>query len=216
MSMEDNVGRENVILEMTSSTILWIEERPNTKIVVGAPHHAPGGIKHLPCPEHEDSDENTGLIAQMLAEEGNLCSVIACNYRIDPNKNLKTDYSRQIITWKPKYLVEIHGHGAKRVPDTVIEISSGSAKRNTWSIKFSECLQNKFSSNKHLKKYKVDGDFQRIHFKALKSETITYSEWISFHIELPPSLRIDSGNKLPPYASDLVLALSQTLAEICI
>jgi hypothetical protein len=88
-----------IILSNKTASILLIEERERKDIIICAPHHSVGGIKSLPCPEHPDSDENSGLIARQIAEYLNLSSIIACNYRIDPNKNLRTDYSIQMSVW---------------------------------------------------------------------------------------------------------------------
>ena len=77
------------MLESTEQSLLIIENRARYDIVVGVPHHAPAGVPNLPCPEHSDSDENTGFIGRYLAEKLNCCSVIACNSTIDPNKHLR-------------------------------------------------------------------------------------------------------------------------------
>jgi len=107
--------RENEqILLNEKKTFLLVEERINKTVVIGAPHHAPGGTKELPCPEHKAADENTGLIAHKLSELLQLSAVIVCNATIDPNKNLDTDYSKKILNWKPKFLIEIHGHGGQK------------------------------------------------------------------------------------------------------
>jgi len=214
--MNTKVYQKNSFILEHSSTILWIESRSVSRIVIGAPHHAPGGIKQLPCSEHQDSDENTGIIADLIAELGGFSSVIACNYRVDPNKNLNTDYSKQIISWKPAYLIEIHGHGAKKISDKTIEISSGSIERNTWSLKFSQTLKSKMTNSDILRLYEVKGDFSSLYFKGTKSETITYPNWTPFHIELPPSLRIDKNNKPPRATLDLVKAINETILEVCV
>lgn len=116
------------LLEVDSCSILLFERRKYSNIVVGAPHHAPAGVKKLPCPEHEDADENAGFIGRYIAEALELCSVIACNYPIDANKSMSTDYATIIASLKPKYLIEIHGHGNKLAKFNV-EISSGSKDR---------------------------------------------------------------------------------------
>ncbi len=54
------------LLAAAGPSMLIIEERETTDIVIGVPHHAPAGTTKLPCPEHEVSDENTeGLLAGM-------------------------------------------------------------------------------------------------------------------------------------------------------
>ena len=203
------------ILFEKSASILLIEQRENRKIVLGAPHHTLGGIKNMPCPEHTDGDENTGFIAQQLAEQINCCSIIACNYPIDPNKSLSTDYSVQIEKWNPKYLIEIHGHGAKKIDDLRIEISSGKIESNEISKLFATTLKNKFNSNDILKKYDVCGDFNKIYFRASKTATIIDNRWTAIHIELPPSIRNNENNTLPTFSSEFIKYLYETINEVC-
>jgi len=204
-------------LYLEQESVLLIEERIRKDIIIGAPHHSPGGIKNLPCPEHPDADENSGFIARQIAEGLNLSSIIACNYRIDCNKILYSDYSRQIANWTPKYLIEIHGHGAKSIPDDLIEISAGKAELNEFSLKFATCLQSKMNNHKHLKKYKVLGDFELVYFKGTKSATITDNRWTSLQIEIPPSLRLNPPDKsLPLLTALLIEFLQDTITEVCL
>ena len=139
------------ILLLETASILLIEERERKDILIGAPHHSVGGVKFLPCVEHPDADENSGFIARQIAEALKLSSIIACNYRVDPNKNLRTDYSMQIAQWTPKFLIEIHGHGAKSISDNFIEISAGSLKRNNFSKLFASTLQDNYQAMTDLK-----------------------------------------------------------------
>jgi hypothetical protein len=199
-----------------NETTLLVENRRNNKIVIGAPHHAPGGIVTLPCEEHRDSDENTGIIARRVAEKLNVCSIIACNYQVDANKSLGTDYSIQIIKWEPKYLIEIHGHGGKSTnPKNCIEISAGSIGKNGLSIKFACNLKKKFEANPNFESIPVKGDFNEIHFKAENTATITSGNWEALHIELPPNLR-KNGNDLPSNINEFIDILSETISEICV
>jgi len=204
------------ILLLKTASILLTEERERKDIVIGAPHHSVGGVKILPCVEHPDADENSGFIARQIAETLKLSSIIACNYRVDPNKNLRPDYSMQIAQWTPKYLIEIHGHGAKAISDNLIEISTGSLTKNDFSKLFASTLQAKLSNNEELKKYVALGDFSKLHFKGTKSATIIDESWTPLHIELPPSLRLNpTDNKLPKFASDLTKYLIDTITEVC-
>lgn len=204
------------ILNNKSSSILLIEERTRKDIIICAPHHTIGGIKALPCPEHPESDENTGLIAREIAEFLSASSIIACNYRIDPNKNLRTDYSLQILHWNPKYLIEIHGHGGKRVDGNKIEISSGNSDRSSYSIGLAKQLKENMTKYLDLNEYEVIGDFNKIHFKAQTSATITYKNWVPFHIEIPPSLRLDPLTQLlPTKASNFIKSLIASISDFC-
>jgi len=187
---------------------------PESQIVVGAPHHAPGGITKLPCPEHEDSDENTGVLAKILADRLKCSYVIACNPRIDPNKELTTEYSKAIVEAGCKYLIEIHGHGGKRVLPNGIEISSGAAKKQE-SVKFARLLQQHFEKHDSLKSFTISGDFDKVYFKAKNTATINSDRWISYHIELPPNLRLGIDKQLPSNYSDLIEALFAAIKENC-
>jgi hypothetical protein len=186
------------MLAFTAASLLILEERRRKDIVVGVPHHAPGGMLRLPCPEHKISDENAGFLGRYIAEKLDACSVIACNYRIDANKDSNSDYSRQIARWNPRFLVEIHGHsGTKAKSD--IEISSGSLEMEGFSKDLAARLSEKFLKIPALKKLSVCGDFEKIYFKAKGSVTISDGPWVSFHIELPRDLRRpEKGNTGKP------------------
>lgn len=209
---------DDEILRHTSASILLIQDRTRTDIVIGAPHHAPGGVKTLPCETHPDSDENTGFIAYRLAEMLECASIIACNYRIDPNKYLDSDYTKQIEVWQPRYLIEIHGHGGKNAPSDAIEISSGNAERNEWSIQFAETLQERMHEHAAFAEFEAYGDFEEIYFKAKRSVTITHDAWIPFHVELPRALRIDvqANRTLPQFTDTLVKCLAETIRAVCV
>jgi len=203
------------ILESKKTTLL-VEKRAKTRIVIGSPHHAPVGVEHLPCKEHPDSDENAGIIARRIAENIRASSIIACNYHIDANKSLGTDYSLQIINWNPKYLIEIHGHsGRKTKAKNEIEISSGSIEQNDLSVKFASKLQEKLSMAPGLNQIPVNGNFKELYFRASNTATITSGRWKALHIELPPILRKE-GTNLPGIANDFINLLSETILEICI
>jgi hypothetical protein len=205
----------NEILSNKTASILFIEERDNKNIVIGAPHHSLGGVKYLPCPEHKDADENTGFIARAIADKLSASSIIACNYKVDANKNLQTDYCKQIENWKPKYLIEIHGHGGKKAGKKIIEISSGSLLLTEYSKQFAESLNKNLALNNELKEFNANGDFDQIYFKAENSVSIINERWISFHIELPPLLRLNEKNELPNYFPQFNEYLIATIIEIC-
>ena len=117
------------------------------------------------------------------------CSVvIACNYFIDCNKCDDSDYFKIISKWNPKILIEIHGHGGIS-SEYDIEISSGRKENDKSSIRLAECIKSKTDEISKLKKYSISGDYDKIHFKARDSKTITTDKWIAFHIELPKTLR---------------------------
>lgn len=177
-----------IILSDTKNSILFIEKRIEKDVVVAAPHHAPLGTQELPCPEHKNADENVGFLAYYTSKLLNCSVVIACNYFIDCNKCDDSDYFKIISKWNPKILIEIHGHGGIS-SEYDIEISSGRKENDKSSIRLAECIKSKTDEISKQKKYSISGDYDKIHFKARDSKTITTDKWIAFHIELPKTLR---------------------------
>jgi len=201
----------NKILESTEQSLLITEKCYKSDIVVGVPHHAPAGTLTLPCPEHSDSDENAGFIGRHLAEYLDCCSVISCNSTIDPNKHLDSDYSRQIIEWSPKILIEIHGHGKVRSKFDV-EISCGSENQSVYSEKLAAIINHKLSEDPDLSEISVCGRFTDIYFKATKTLTINDARWIAYHIELSSRLR-KPGNEQPGMPTALAYSFCDCLAD---
>jgi hypothetical protein len=196
------------ILESSTVSSLLIERRENSDFVIGVPHHAPLGTPNLPCPEHEDSDENTGHLGRYLAFLLGCHSVIACNYMMDVNKSRDSDYFKVLSAWSPTALVEIHGHGGEwAIFD--IEISCGSIDHESWAMQLAEVLENKLAPIPTLAPYSISGAFEAIYYKATKSVTITTDEWLAFHIELPKALRSSKSQYLPFCES-----LAESLREI--
>ncbi len=176
------------MLESTQPSLLIVETRRRSDIVVGAPHHAPAGVPYLPCAEHSDSDENTGFVGRHLAGQLDCCSVIAGNTTIDANKHLHSGYTMQIAKWRPRVLVEIHGHGKVRSTYDV-EISCGSAAFSAYSEALAAAIQRHVVEDAALADVSVCGRFSDIYFKATKTLTITDTRWLAYHIELSPRLR---------------------------
>jgi hypothetical protein len=203
------------ILEYRDKSVLVVEERNIKEIVVAVPHHAPLGVEELPSEEHKNADENAGLLGFYTAQLLNCCSVIACNYFIDSNKNESSDYFNRLLTWKPKILVEIHGHGSTSAKYD-IEISSGRIERNKWSVKMASRLEEAMAKLNPLQHYTICGDYSAIYFKASKSKTIASDKWIPFHIELPKSLRAQRSQYHPfcELLAEIVLEMLENYCEI--
>ena len=182
------------MLKSTEQSLLIIENRTRYDFVVGVPHHAPAGVPNLPCPEHSDSDENTGFIGRHIAEQLDCCSVIACNSIIDPNKHLGSDYAMQIAAWGPNVLIEIHGHGKVRSKYDV-EISCGSIEHTRYSEDMAATVNRNLVEDADFEDVSVCGRFVDLYFRATKTLTITDARWLSYHIELSPRLR-KPGNGL--------------------
>ena len=178
------------LLAAAGPSMLIIEERETTDIVIGVPHHAPAGTTKLPCPEHEVSDENTGHLGHYLAERLKCSSVIACNYTFDANKCLRTDYAMQIAKWAPKILIEIHAHSGGRLAKDV-EISCGSKSRNDHSVELATKLKGLLAGMPKLNEISINGDFDLIPggLRASQTATINDSRWLAYHLELAPKLR---------------------------
>jgi len=206
-----------LMLECTTVSLLIIEKRKNNDIVIGVPHHAPAGVTNLPCPIHDSSDENTGFLGRYVAEKLDTHSVIACNYPLDVNKCLGSDYTVQISKWKPHYLVEIHGWGkTKPNKNYDIEISSGKKHKD-----FSENFANKLQvdlSKKYDLNLKINGKYDEINLKASNAVTINDGNWIPIHIELPNKLRKLTNKtvgKPPDKGYRFCDCLIEALNEIC-
>ena len=204
-------------LQSTQHDFLVVEERSRSDIVIGAPHHAPAGQPRLPCPEHSDSDENTGIIGRRLADQLDCCSVIASNATIDPNKHPDSDYARQIAAWAPRVLIEIHGHGKVRTPYDV-EISCGSGGDTAHAEKLAAAIHRRISSEAAFADVTVCGRFSDIYFRATKTLTITDPRWLAYHIELSSRLRKPAtGRAGPPtdwayrFCDHLAAALKEAL-----
>ncbi len=184
----------DTILNNAENSFLMITSGEVKDVIIGIPHHTPLGTTEMPCKEHPDSDENVGFLGIHVANLLNCSSIIACNYFIDSNKSEESDYFKMVHLWKPKILIEIHGHGSRIAKANFnIEISSGSIKRNFWSLEIAERLRNKLSDVPLLQRYTLSGDFNLIYYKAKKSVSITTSEWLAFHIEVPLSMRASKG-----------------------
>ena len=208
-----------LILKCKSFSDLIIEERDCKDIVVGVPHHAPAGVGSLPCPEHQESDENAGYLGRYISKKLECCSIIACNYRVDSNKCPGSDYSTQIAKWRPKFLVEIHGHGGSKA-NYRIEISSGNPEHNKYSMELAAKLQEKISRIEQLKDkdLSISGKFEDIYFQAANTASIVDKRWVSFHIELPLTLRKSPKAKFgrpPEIGYRFCDCLIEALNEIC-
>lgn len=184
------------ILQIKNRSVLLIEERSNKDIVVGAPHHAPLGLKSLPCPDHIDSDENTGLLGYYLSQLLDCPLIIACNYFIDSNKDENTDYFKKLVEISPRFLVELHGHGGNKA-NFDIEISSGNPQKSNWASDLARKLKVKMDQVPYLAPFTISGDFQEIYFKASRSKSIVDNQWIAFHIEIPFSIRRERSLYIP-------------------
>jgi hypothetical protein len=176
------------ILVDTKYAILLTTPGQTREVVIGIPHHAPLGVTELPCTDHPNSDENAGFIGYHLSRLLGCPAVIACNYFLDPNKDLATDYSKAILNIAPKLLVEIHGHSTGHARFD-IEISCGSLAENERSKEITRKLKGRLSAIPMLKKYTLSGDFNSIYYKATGSATITTSQWKACHVELPYPIR---------------------------
>ncbi len=192
--------RKELMLGLNDVSLMIIEERGRKDIVVGVPHHAPAGTKFLRCPKRRPADENAGYLGRYLAETLGCCSVVACNYFVDANKSLQTDYSVQIAAWNPRVLVEIHGHGGTNARHK-IEISSGTSENDRFSIALADGLRERLSESraKGLRQLSVCGEFAELGLQASETLTVTCGRWLAYHIELPRELRIrPKGLGKPP------------------
>ena len=199
------------LLNNPKDSLLIVTDGEVKDIVIGVPHHSPLGVEKLRCKNDRNSDENAGFLGYLIAQGLNCNSIIACNYFIDANKSTGSDYLKRIDFWNPKILTEIHGHGGKSAKFD-IEISSGSIEGNLWSKEMANRLSKKISSIPCLNVYKISGDFNAINFKAKDTFSINTTKWVSFHIELPKSIR-ESDSLYVPFCNSLVEVLNEILAD---
>jgi hypothetical protein len=147
------------------------------------------------------------FLGRKLAEKLRCSSIIASNYTMDINKNSKSDYSIQIGKWKPKLLIEIHGHGDRNADKNKIEISSGE-RDEKYAVWLAGVLNDCFGKNVGLV---FEGRYEKIYFKATDAVNINDGRWTSFHIELPKRVRLipDSKSKPPEVGYQLIDQLSE-------
>ena len=189
----------NSLLNEHDISCFLIQKGENPDIVVAAIHHAPTGIKELPCDRHKVSDEAVGQIALIAARRLRCTYIVASNYFLDLNKPdpyvekevEQTDYKNWLSHNKPLVLVEIHGHNGNSAKYD-IEISSGE-QREKHALEFAKKLEKRMSRCQFKRGYTISGDYKSIYFKASKAVTINTTSWLAFHIELCPDLRTDKS-----------------------
>lgn len=186
-------------------SLLIVDFQKASRVTVGVPHHTPAGKSFMPTPRKRPGDENAGFIGRVLADELGASFVCACNYFLDPNKSLETDYSRAIIRSNPRVLIEIHGHGQYNTEND-IEISCGSRKEEVFAVQLMEKLQEKLGQEDiplALQELKIEARFDKIYFQATQAATIKKSPWRAYHIELPQLLRVSSGDPGVPTVGEV-------------
>lgn len=193
--MQDRLDKKWLeLLTGNTSPLLLTQIVPDSRIVIGCPHHASKGLPRMLC--DRNADENAGYLACYLAKKLNCSLIIANRYFFDPNKSVGSDYFCFIKNLHPELLIEIHGHG-NRSANYDVEISSGPFQPE-YARDFAEKLSSLTAQDKHLDHYSISGDYNKIYFTAQFSVTITDKRWNSLHIELPPDLRKSNDSLIPP------------------
>jgi hypothetical protein len=98
-----------------------------------------------------------------------------------------------------------------------IEISCGSKENNERSTRLAELLESRFSGCEQLLKLTISGEYENIFYQASKTPTITDDRWEAFHVELPPSLRMEgrrTGGKPPQSGYRFCDCLVEALNEM--
>lgn len=198
-------------------TLLIVDLKKSSRLTVGVPHHTPGGRSFMPTLKKRPGDENAGFLGELLAEKLQASFVCACNYFLDPNKSLDTDYSRAIIRSNPKVLVEVHGHGHRNT-DNDVEISCGSKKEEIYAVQLMDQLKERLKADHmppKLKELKIEARFDRIYFRATGAATIKKPVWRAYHIETPQFLRLaEDGPDVPEEGKIFIKLLAETLEKI--
>lgn len=196
----------------TSLLISNLADTDSAWVVVGAPHHAPAGVRCLKC--NRPADQNTGLIAWEVAHALGAPFVIATNAEVDPNKSLTSKYSAAVRGFGPRFLLEIHGHGMRNV-NFDVEVSAGSVGRSEYAVNFATALSNAMRADPELSALSVSGDFRSIRFRATRTATMHSTDWIGIHVELPLLVRKQgSGSHLPNSGSRLATCLASAMLQL--
>lgn len=208
----------NQMLKTKDQSFLYARHL-NSPLVVGVPHHSPYGSSHLPTPDLRPGDENTGYLGAYLAAKLKASLIIACNYSFDVNKTWFSDYTRIIRSWRPNFLIEIHGHGGNNTGND-IEISCGKEEKSYLAEKLASALHSRCSKHNLLQHLQISGKFSEIYYQATMSKTIICDSWNGIHLELPLCLRKPgSGLSGKPshlgyeFSRLLVAALQDILAD---
>lgn len=163
------------------------EFNENSKILISGPHHASKLNKYLKHnTQHITSDENIGYLVKYLANKLQSSFYLCNNFVFDVNK-YDSDYIKYIALVNPNILIEIHGHSGEHSRND-IEISCGNRDNNIYSYALAKFLENKFNDNTFYN-LKVEGDYNKIHYKASKTISINTTNYIAFHIELSYKMR---------------------------
>lgn len=207
--IEKNLNRKDI------SQMIAIEFGTES-IVVGAPHHTPGGTDRMLC--DRPGDENTGYLALNLGERLMGQCIIAHNYWLDPNKTCD-DYLHFIKLKNPKNLIEIHGHGGSA--KSMIEISCGTEKLSGRSEKMAEFINNEIRKLQGIDSFWNDisacGIFTEIKYKAQEALSLRYVREYgatSYHIEIHPKLRKDENNRVPDQGKKLMGIIANSVAKM--
>lgn len=177
----------NQILKTRDQSVLYARHL-NSPLVVGVPHHSPYGSSHLPTPDLRPGDENAGFLGAYIAAKLKASLLITCNYTFDVNKTWFSDYTRIIRSWRPDFLLEIHGHGGNNTGND-IEISCGKPEKSYLAEQLASNLHFRCSRHNLLQHLRISGKFSDIYYQATMSKTITCDSWKGIHIELPLCLR---------------------------
>ncbi len=210
------------LLGMHKLSLLIADIKTESTITIGIPHHTSGGIRFMSGSEQRVGDDNAGYIGKYIADKLGSSLVCACNYFLDPNKNIYSDYSIAIAQSRPNYLIEIHGHGKTKTRHDV-EISCGSSAKEDAAIELKLALERLIRSadqncpeNRCLSQLEIAAAFDKIHFKATKTATIQDSRWLAYHIELSPRLRVNcQTNAVPKIGYAFADLLCSAISEVC-
>ncbi|MCK4443499.1 MAG: hypothetical protein KAW09_03080 [Thermoplasmata archaeon] len=215
---------EEAILGSSASILLAVEfgEAP---FIVGAPHHAPGGVDRLPC--DRVSDENVGFLALDLAKLLGARCIVAANYWLDANKG-NGDYVDHIIAEKMDTFVEIHGHNGIKT-EHEIEISCGTPELTERSDQLAatirDIIKDRSLEGVHEEIWdsigipKMSGDFSDVRFKAKGTCSICHVRrlgGIPYHIEISPRFRKDkdNDNRVPREGKVLMGIIAEALRQL--
>ena len=176
------------------------DDRSPTHLVVGAPHHAPAGVRRLKC--DRVADQNSGLLAWQIAQAARVPVVIVTNAEEeDPNKSLDSGYCEAVSSYEPNILFEVHGHGGGRACFD-LEVSAGSSTRAVHAATFADALSDQMIQHPILGGLTVSADFDAIHYKARYTATMQTERWLGIHVDFPLMVRKRGNRRGLPAAGE--------------
>ncbi len=175
-------------------------------ILIAAPHHTVQGQIEMYNNDNgiKFGDQNTGILALLIAQELKANLIICARPNHDPNK-IEGQYTSLIREMEITHLVEIHTHwrfdkDGELATDNDIEVSTGSKLYNGYAMHLASLLREGLSMN-------ISGNFTNIYYKAKKTYSLKMCRKkgiIPFHLEFYKGLIDDEHIELRKKIANVV------------